>query len=146
MEIQMELRKEVQRKFHQAFESGLIAEFGAVVGEILNDVSQYYGLLKLEGAALVNERKADGEKVETAVASNSVDGGTMWLIRANTAASALLLDVVETQRWAALGLELCQTIQDGGWHRTEHEWRWILENTEEYLILVVELKKFLRHV
>lgn len=137
---------EVQRKLRQAFETGLKAEFGPVVGEILGDVIGYFPSTGLEAAALSNMRNVNGAEIETAVATHSVDGGTLLLIRSNTTASALLREVVEIQRWAALGLERCQTIQSGGWPDTEPEWRWMLENAEEYSSLVVELKKFLGHV
>ncbi|MBK7352341.1 MAG: hypothetical protein IPI97_10135 [Nitrosomonas sp.] len=137
---------EVQLKLRQAFESGLKAEFGSVVGEILGDNIGYFPRTGLEPAALTNMRDVDGIKIETAVTSRNVDGGTLLLIRSNTTASALLLDVVEIQRWASLGLEWCQKVQGGGWPGTEPEWRWILEHAEEYSNLVIELKKFLGHV
>jgi hypothetical protein len=137
---------EVQRKLQQAFESGLKAEFGPVVGAILGDNIGYFPSTGLEPAALANMRDVDGTEIETAVASRNVDGGTLLLIRSNTTASALLLEAVEIQRWASLGLEWCQKVQGGGWPGTEPEWRWILENAEEYSSLVVELKKFLGHV
>ncbi len=137
---------EVQRKLQQAFESGLKAEFGSVVGEILGDVIGYFPSTGLEAAALANMRNVDGTEIEAAIASRNVDGGTLLLIRSNTTASALLGEVVEIQRWAALGLEQCQTVQSGGWPGTEPEWRWILENAEKYSSLVVELKKFLGHM
>jgi len=137
---------EVQQKLRQAFEFGLKAEFGSVIGEILGDLIGYFPRTGLESAALANMRNVDQINIETAVASQNVDGGTLLLIRSNTMASALLFDVVEIQRWATLGLEWCQTIQGGGWLGTEPEWRWILENAEEYSNLSVELKKFLGDV
>lgn len=137
---------EVQRKFRQAFESGLKTEFGAVVGEILGDGIGYFPRTGLQAAALVNMRNENAAEIETAVTAHNVNGETLLLIRSNTTASALLHEVEEIQRWAALGLEWCQTIQGGGWPGTEPEWRWILEHAEEYSSLVVELKKFLGHV
>ena len=137
---------EVQRKLRQAFESGLKAEFGSVVGKILGDNIGYFPSTGLEAGALANMCDQDGTEIQTAVAGHNVDGGTLLLIRSNTTASALLHKVAEIQRWAALGLEWCQKVQGGGWPGTEPEWRWILENAEEYSILVVELKKFLGHM
>lgn len=137
---------EVQMKFRQAFESGLKTEFGPLVGAILRDGIGYLPRTGLQAAALANMRNGNGAEIETAVVTHNVDGGTLLLIRSNTSASALLLEVEEIQRWATLGLEWCQRVQGGGWPGTEPEWRWILEHAEEYAILMVELKRFLGHV
>ena len=136
---------EVEMKLRQAFESGLKTEFGPLVGEILGDGIGYFPRTGLKAAALTNMRNEDRAKIETAVAAHKVDGGTLLLISSNTTASALLVEVEEIQRWAALGLEWCQTIQDGGWPGTEPQWRWILEHAKEYSSLLVEMKKFLGH-
>jgi hypothetical protein len=143
----MEEERKVRDKLSRAFELGIKAEFGSVVGEILSkDVMDYYPRSGLETEALVNMRDEDEAQIKTAISNHNVDGGTLLLIRSNATASALLQEAADIQHWAALGLEYCRQVQSGGWPGSEPKWRWMLGNAEEYSRLVIAMKRFLGHL
>ena len=137
---------ETQIKFRKALESGLKAEFGDTVGEILGDIIGYFPSTGLDETALTKMRNANAVEIQSSISGSKVDGGTLLLVRSNAIASALLGDIQGVQRWTATGSEWCSKVEGGGWSSTTPEWVWLHETSEEYSRLAIELKRFLGQV
>lgn len=137
------MTKDIETRLGNAFASALKAEFGAILGEILSDAAGYFPRVGLGVAALKQMRDANAKVIEGLIPSSTVDGGIMLLVRSNAIASGILVEIDEIRHWAGVGCDLCQRVDGGGWDQAEPEFRWMLENPEEYSELVRGVKRFL---
>ncbi len=134
---------ETLMKFRKAFEAGLKAEFGDLVGEVLSDAVGFFPSVGLKPEALRTMVQEDTTTIAPSINAGTVDGGTLLKIRSNMLASAILKDAQGIRHWSGVGREWCQKVDGGGWKGTAAEWEWVSDNADEYSKLVSALKQFL---
>ncbi|MFP5356869.1 MAG: hypothetical protein ACLGHI_00255 [Gammaproteobacteria bacterium] len=137
---------ETMMRFHKAFEAGLKADFGEIVGKLLGDAIGYFPSSGLKHEALKKNLEEDSALITSSIKAGNVDGGTLLKIRSNVIASALLGDTKSVEQWSRIGLEWSDKVLGGGWNETFQEWQWIIANTEDYSQLISDLKRFLHQI
>ena len=131
---------DLQAELVAAFEAGLRAKFGDLVGEIMTQIIKYHHAENLNSARLRELVEADAGSVLNSIVLNRVDGGTMRTIRACTIGAAVLDDKESTVRWATEGLNRCKQV-DGEWPGTVPQWQWILSNTYTFIYYARQIKR-----
>ena len=131
---------DLQAELVAAFESGLRAKFGDLIGEIMTQIIKYHHGEHLNATRLRELAEADAGSVLNSIVLNRIDGGTMRTLRACTIGSAILDDKESVIRWATEGLNRCKQL-DGEWPGTAPQWQWILSNTYTFIYYARQIKR-----
>ncbi len=132
----------IQRELRTAFQRGLYLQYGEIMGKVLGDVIEYHERVKLDIPKLKELLDNESAAVVAAIVANRVDGPLMMMIRSQMIGSAILGDKAAVIRWTNEGLHRAQRV-GGPWLNTEPQWKWVIENTERYILYARQLKYFL---
>lgn len=131
---------DLQAELVAAFETGLRAKFGDLVGGIMTQIIKYHHGESLNSARLREIVEADAGSVLNSIVLNRIDGGTMLALRSCTIGSAILDDKDAVVRWATEGHNRCKQV-DGEWPGTVPQWQWILSNTYTFIYHARQIKR-----
>ena len=131
---------DLQAELVAAFEAGLRAKFGDLIGEIMTQIIKYHHGENLNSTRLRELVEADAGSALSSIVLNRIDGGTMRTVRACTIGSAILDDKESVIRWATEGLNRCKQV-DGEWPATVPQWQWMLSNTYTFIYYARQIKR-----
>ena len=132
-------------EIQEAFAVGLRQKFGDEMGEILNEVIQFYQGTELDQETMQKIRDDDSAAVLNAIVSNAVTGATMRGIRGQMIAAAIMADKDGVLRWATQGLNRCDRA-GGEWASTKAQWEWVLQNPDRFIVYSRHVKYLLNQI
>ena len=132
----------IQRELRTAFEAGLKQQYGEVMGDLMSDVVEYRERVRFDLTKLREVLDNDASTTVAAIVANRTDGPLMLMIRGLMIGSALLGDREAVTRWANEGMHRARRV-GGPWTATESQWKWVVENTERYILYSRQVKFFM---
>jgi hypothetical protein len=136
---------DIQKQIRAAMEYGLKQKFEEPVGRLLATAMNYMPRVWFEPDEMRKIVERDGAAAVKCILQGQVSGVTMLEVQSAMIGSAILHDRDSVMRWAKEGATRSARV-GGDWPSTEPEWKWVLANPDQYILLVCELKAFLNQM
>jgi hypothetical protein len=131
--------EDLQLELRAAFAMGLRAKFPGPQGELLAHVVEFYPHTMFREEELDSLQRHGSSAVLKNIMANTINEAMLSMIRSQMTTSALQKDREGVVRWATEGLTRCKEIS-GKAALTEPQWKWVLENADQYISYVRQLK------